>query len=122
MDGLIVDPDARSVRYMEVNVKHEVLGTKDDEHVLVPLATARLNDDDDTVLIKRLPAAGLRGAPRFGRQSLSADDDRALVIFYALEPDRSKDESKDFFGNRRPGRENADYFSSRSSTEPRAGG
>ncbi|MDQ2664395.1 MAG: PRC-barrel domain-containing protein [Gemmatimonadota bacterium] len=121
VDGLIVDPDARSVRYMEVSVKRELLGTTDDEHVLVPIASARLNDDDDTVLIQRLPVAGLRGAPRFGKRSLGADDDRALVIYYALEPHGETDDSRMFFGNRRPGRESADYFSSRSSTEPRAG-
>ena len=45
VENLIADPDAMEIRYLEVKVKHELLGTKDDEQVLIPIGAARLQDD-----------------------------------------------------------------------------
>jgi photosynthetic reaction center H subunit len=111
VDNLIADPVAREVRYLEVKVKHELLATNADEHVIIPIGLARLNDDDDVVMLKRLPPTGLRGIPRFGRTRLTADHDRSLTDHYfGKNTAREKDEVARFFGARRNGRESASYL------------
>lgn len=82
VESLFADPVALKVRYIEVKVKREVLGTEDDENVLIPIGAAKLNDDNDTVFVSEIPTAGLRGVPRFGRGTLTSEQDRALRDYY----------------------------------------
>lgn len=108
--GLIVDTAAMQVRYMEVKVNKDVLGTDDDQYVLVPIGAARLDDDDDNVFIDRLPTTGLAGAPRF-HGNITDDNDRRLRDYYATgfgKSARHEDlfDQNRFYGKRRPGREN----------------
>ncbi len=111
VDNLIADPAARAVRYLEVKVKHDLLGTTEDEHVLVPIGAARLNDDDDVVTVTRMPAVGIRGVPRFGRAALTAENNRSLTeCYYGKNATPEKQEDAKFFGARRTGREDASYL------------
>ena len=93
VESLIADPVALKVRYIEVKVKREVLGTDRDENLLVPIGAARLNDDNDTVLVAP-PDTGLRGVPRFGRGTLTPEQDRALCEYYG---ESSSDDRALFF-------------------------
>ena len=111
VDNLIADPTARKVRYLEVKAKHDLLGTKEDENVLIPISAARLNDDDDIVTLNALPSSGLRGIPRFGRAPLTADNDRTLSDHYHRTGEHTDtEEDKLFFGTRRKGREDVNYL------------
>lgn len=101
VDGLIADTGAMEVRFIEVEARRNVLGTATDEHILVPIGAARLNDDDDTVLIDRLPATGLGNAPRFGRTALTGEHDRQLRDYYFGGAPRDPQEHSRFFGKRR---------------------
>jgi uncharacterized protein (TIGR02271 family) len=108
--GLIVDTAAMQVRYVEVKVNKDVLGTDDDQYVLVPIGAARLDDDDDNVFIDRLPTTGLERAPRF-HGNITAENERRLEDYYAtgLGTGNRREELFDqnrFFGGRRRGREN----------------
>ena len=60
-------PDGRRVG----KVDGDVLGTGEDTWVLVPIGAARLDDDDEVVIVDRLPAGGLTSAPRQGSGSTS---------------------------------------------------
>jgi sporulation protein YlmC with PRC-barrel domain len=65
VDDLIVDTDDLTVKYLEVRVDHDVLGSREDSWVLVPIGAARLDDDDvEAVIVDRLPTGGLERAPR----------------------------------------------------------
>lgn len=109
--NLIADPAALTVRYLEVKEKHELLATTAGEHIIVPIGLARLNDDEDVVMLDMLPSAGLRGIPRFGRTRLTAEHDRSLTDhYYGKNAVRQTDEHARFFGARRSGREKASYF------------
>jgi uncharacterized protein (TIGR02271 family) len=111
VDGLIADPDAREVRYIEMKAKRDLLGTKEDEHVLIPIGTARLDDDHDNVYVDQLPAGGLKGAPRFGRTPLTMEHDRSLRDYYfGRNKPYDRREHQRFFGNRRRGREDQAYL------------
>ncbi|MBA3890226.1 MAG: DUF2382 domain-containing protein [Gemmatimonadaceae bacterium] len=111
VDSLIADSSAMEVRYIEMKAKGDVLGTSSSEHVLLPIGTARLDDDSDTVYVDRLPAGGLKGAPRFGRTALTTEHDRQLRDYY-FGRDKAYDRSEHqrFFGNRRKGRDDQKYL------------
>ena len=82
VEELIVDPTERRVRYMEVKVGRKALGWDDDRHILVPIGTARLNDAKHDVLIERLPAQGLAGAPAYKRGPITRDYETSLRNYY----------------------------------------
>lgn len=82
VEELIVDPVERRVRYMEVKVDGKALGIDDDRHILVPIGTARLKEDGHDVLIERLPAQGLMGAPAYKRGPITRDYETSLRNYY----------------------------------------
>ena len=111
VDELVVDPAAMEVRYLEVKVKHELLGTEDDQNLLIPIGAARLDDDQDVVFVDRLPSAGLPGAPRVGNAPLTAEHDRlSMAYFLGREGGTSSDDYDRFMGKRRAGRDRAAYI------------
>ena len=82
VEELIVDPAERRVRYMEVKVDHKALGFDDDRHILVPIGAARIKEDGHDVLIERLPAQGLAGAPAYTRGPITRDYETQLRNYY----------------------------------------
>src|SRR5919202_5723826 len=60
VEDLLVDPAAMKVRYLIVELDKEVAGT-DDRRVLVPVGAARLDDDDDKVLLQGTTVQALTG-------------------------------------------------------------
>jgi sporulation protein YlmC with PRC-barrel domain len=82
VEQLIVDPAERRVRYMEVKVDRKALGIDDDRHILVPIGAARLKEDGNDVLIERLPARGLAGAPPYKRGPITREYETSLREYY----------------------------------------
>lgn len=82
VEELIVDPAERRVRYMEVKVDHKALGFDNDRHILVPIGAARIKEDGKDVLIERLPAQGLAGAPPYTRGPITRDYETHLRNYY----------------------------------------
>jgi sporulation protein YlmC with PRC-barrel domain len=82
VEELIVDPAERRVRYMEIKVDRKVLGIDDDRHILVPIGTARIEDDGNDVLLDRLPAQGLTGVPVYNRGPITRDYETSLREYY----------------------------------------
>lgn len=48
---LVVDTTLMKVRYFEAVIDKDVLNASDDRHVLIPIGSARLDDDDDDVFL-----------------------------------------------------------------------
>lgn len=117
VESLICDPAAYEVRYLHVRAKHEVLGTEEDSDLLIPIGTARIDDDRDAIIIPHLPGSGFRGAPLYNGASVTADHENSVCDFYrsGFMGDReARDEelkdSRRFFGARRAGRESQPYL------------
>jgi len=105
VNDLIVDTTLMKVRYLDARIDREVLNSGDDRHVLIPLASARLDDDKDAVYLH--PAiVDPRSLPPYDRASLASEHE-ALTRSEA--PSHSSDEAQ-FFGQRRRGRESANYL------------
>jgi photosynthetic reaction center H subunit len=133
---LIVDTGLMKVRYIEARIDKEVLNASDDRHVLIPIGSARLDDDEDDVYLSS-SIVDPRTLPPYERNSLSREYEVSLrerfprvggtipatgdtqSPTHAL-ADRSRDEEEfyrddlyddqRFFGQRRRGRESSNYI------------
>ncbi len=131
VDDLIIDTGAMKVRYMCVELDKDAFDLDDTRRVLVPIGTARLDDDDDNVFITSTSAQLLalpvyddeafRGDDRtdahetFGRpwmtgQTASADDNRINELESRDMYQQSQYNDRDFFGARRRDREDQSYL------------
>lgn len=104
VEGLIADPATMNVRYVEIEADKDHIGADTDDYVIIPIETARLDNSDDVVYLGSLPPTGLRGAPRFGRETLTPDHDRQLTEYYMLQSERRPEGRDDSFGERRQDR------------------
>ena len=94
VEELIVDPAERRVRYMEIKADRKALGIDEDRHILVPIGTARLDDDGNDVLLERLPAQGLAGVPAWKRGPITRDYETSLRNYYGA---AAVDSSPDYY-------------------------
>jgi hypothetical protein len=74
---LVVDTSLMKVRYIEAKIDHEALNTTDDRHVLIPIGSARLDDDEDDVYLSSA-IVDPRTLPPYDRQTLSREYERSL--------------------------------------------
>lgn len=111
IDDVIADPVLRKVQYLEVKVKRDLLGTTEDEHILVPIGVARLNDEDDVVTLRTIGTTGVNGIPRFGSTPFTSENERILWTHYYGDGSTIESGADDpFFGIRRQGREASEYL------------
>ena len=119
VEELIADPSTMKVRYMEVKVDSKATTGRDAQFALVPIGTARLNEDKDDVIISRLPTGGFSSMPAYSRDRLDRDYESSLRGAYGTKDtkDTSGDfygndlyDEKNFFGKRRKGREDESYL------------
>ncbi|MES2524810.1 MAG: PRC-barrel domain-containing protein [Gemmatimonadota bacterium] len=105
---LVVDLEAMKVRFLKIVLNHDTLDLKDDRNVLVPIGIARLNDDDDLVILNK-PAGEIINLPAYTEGFDSPDFNRPHSATTALADDAQYDD-RQFFGNRRQGREEVKYL------------
>jgi uncharacterized protein (TIGR02271 family) len=69
VDDLIIDPSAGKVRYVDVELDGDALGLEKDRHVLVPIASAQLDTNDEEVVLGGMTRAALLKLPDYdGKQ------------------------------------------------------
>lgn len=78
VDELILDAQARKVRYMVVDLDDDALDLEDDRKVLIPIGIAQLHEDDDDVLLQNVTAEQLRQLPEYDEDRLDAEVERAI--------------------------------------------
>lgn len=131
---LIIDTGLMKVRYIEAQIDKNVLNASDDRHVLIPIGSARLDDDEDDVYLSS-SIIDPRTLPPYDRNALSRDYEVSLRDRFPSaansgtnpamsssqtladrsdnEDDFYRDDRYDdqrFFGQRRRGRESANYI------------
>ena len=78
VDKLIADLSAMKVRYLDVELDDKFAGTKD-RHVLIPVGAARLDDDNDQVLLAGMSRDALVGLPAYsGKTPITRDYENSL--------------------------------------------
>ncbi|HEV2149858.1 MAG TPA: DUF2382 domain-containing protein [Longimicrobiaceae bacterium] len=74
VDQLLVDTAAMKVRYLDVDVDGElVAGDATDRHVLIPIGYARLDEDDDRILVDTLASSDLVALPEYTHGPITRD-------------------------------------------------
>ena len=68
VEELFVDPAAKKVRYLEVDLKGEDTGGNE-RRVLLPVGAARLRKDEDSVMLDRLRASEVARLPAYRRDA-----------------------------------------------------
>ena len=106
VDSLIVDPGTLDVRYMDVALDEDTFDLDDERHVLIPLGRARLDDDNDQVLLTGIGAPELKTAPAYEHGDLTGADHEQHRSFYGRTGhDRDLYDERGFWGKRgRPDR------------------
>src|SRR5918911_1449462 len=74
---LLVEPAAMKVRYLVVELDDEVAGT-DDHRVLIPVGAARLDENDDNVLLGGITREALLGFPPYREGQFTRDYEDSL--------------------------------------------
>jgi photosynthetic reaction center H subunit len=75
VEELLVDTNAMKVRYLDVELDKDVRGASDDRRVLIPIGRARIDDDDDRVIVDGVGAEQFRSMPGYsGRLERTYED------------------------------------------------
>lgn len=63
IEELIVDPEARKVRYLEVALDRDSLGLRDEKHVSIPIESVDINQRDRAVTVSGLSREAIAAMP-----------------------------------------------------------
>lgn len=80
---LVVDTSELKVRYMDVEISREVIQADHDRHVLIPIGYARLDEDDDRVLVNAIATTAAGAIPEYGHAPVTREEEAALYQSYA---------------------------------------
>ena len=83
VEDLLVDLSAMKVRYLEVELDKKEFNLDDERRVLIPVGVARLNDDDDVVMVSR-ESAQIAGVPAYTRGKMSSDHENNIYERYSM--------------------------------------
>lgn len=100
VDDLIVDPAQLKVRYLDVLVDYNEEG-KDElvKHVLIPIGTAHIDENDDKVVLRDISPAALRDMPAYEGGIITRRYEHALRKI--IDPDIiiTSDNAGDFYSH-----------------------
>jgi uncharacterized protein (TIGR02271 family) len=76
---LIVDTVAMRTRYLDIELDKKALRLDKDRDVLIPVGQARLDDDDDRVILGSLAATQIAGLPEYTHGDIDRDYESSLL-------------------------------------------
>ncbi len=100
VDDLLVDTATLQVRYIVVELESEFAADKDHRHALAPIGSARLDDDEDDVLLP-LRTADIAALPPYTHGDVTRDYEVLLLERYGAAAGRtgSTEHTDDFYGS-----------------------
>ena len=78
IEDLIVDPELLKVRYLDIATIDELDPGDAERHLLIPIGAARLDEDDDEVIINGLNRDTLKEYPVYGGGPVTLDYEHSL--------------------------------------------
>jgi hypothetical protein len=98
VEDLLVDSANMRVRYIEVKLEKDLVRNDDRRHALIPIGQARLNEEDDNVLVS-LDSDRLLALPPYVRGALSRQYEQSVVDGFSGAPGHvvSTDSDRDFY-------------------------
>ncbi len=108
VEDLVVDTSLMRVRYIEGEVKLDDVAQQTKRRILIPIESARLDEEEDDVIIE-LSAADTRALPTYDGERIPDAQPDGLYAF----------DDSSFFGARRFGREASPYIAPLADGDPR---
>ncbi|HEX2190893.1 MAG TPA: PRC-barrel domain-containing protein [Longimicrobiaceae bacterium] len=105
VDQLLVDTAAMKVRYLDVDLDDDlVAGDASDRHVLIPIGYARLDENDDRVMVDQLASADVAGLPEYTHGPITRDFESTVrsrfdTGYTAAATTTATDTDRDFYGH-----------------------
>jgi len=110
VDNLLVDTAAMKVRYLDVDIDGDLLEDDKDRHILIPIGYARLDEDDDRILVDALDSTRLRQIPAYRHEPLTREYETSLQTHFDNRTTPSR-EGTDFYASE--GYDDDRFFGSR---------
>jgi len=76
---LIVDTSAMRTRYLDVSLERKAVGLEEDRDVLVPIGTARVDDDNDHIVLDTATVSRLATLPAYTHEEITRDYEGTLL-------------------------------------------
>jgi uncharacterized protein (TIGR02271 family) len=73
VEQLLVDTNAMKVRYLDVELDDELLATDEERHVLIPIGYARLDRDDDNIMVDAISSTEVADLPAYEHSGVTRD-------------------------------------------------
>jgi uncharacterized protein (TIGR02271 family) len=99
VENLLVDTGAMKVRYLDVDVDGDLLKTDRDRHVLVPIGYARLDRDDNRIVVDNLQSGDIAQLPAYGSEPLTRDYENNVMRSWKRDSAASVGVNDDFYAN-----------------------
>jgi len=77
---LIVDTQAMRTRYLDVSLDRKAVGLADDHDVLVPIGTARVDDDNDHIILDSATVSRLGTLPVYDHKEFSREYENNTLL------------------------------------------
>jgi uncharacterized protein (TIGR02271 family) len=78
VENLLVDRTAMKVRYLDVEVDDDLVQQDRDRHVLIPIGYARLDRDDNRIMVDSLNSSDVTNLPAYGKEPITRDYENTL--------------------------------------------
>jgi uncharacterized protein (TIGR02271 family) len=100
VENLLVDTAAMKVRYLDVDVDDDLAGTDRDRHVLVPIGYARLDRDDNRIMVDSLNGSDVTNLPAYKKERLTRDYENTVRSSWDREfKNTSASTDRDFYAH-----------------------
>jgi photosynthetic reaction center H subunit len=98
VDDLLIDTAAMKVRYLDVEIDDDLLGSDRDRHVLVPVGYARLDRDDNRVRVESLETSDVSNLPAYRSEPITREYEDQVRSGFDREYDAGRRaESSDYY-------------------------
>jgi hypothetical protein len=79
---LVIDTIDMKVRYLDIDVDGKILDLKDATHMLIPIAGAQLDDDDNRVYLTDITVDELRALPPYDHRRITRDFETNIASWF----------------------------------------
>ncbi len=79
---LVIDTIDMKVRYLDIDVEGKILDLKEKTHILIPIAGAQLDDDDNRVYLSEITVDELRALPPYDHRRITRDFETNIASWF----------------------------------------
>lgn len=78
VDELVIDREAMKVRYLDLHLNKDIFDREVDRHLLIPVGIARINRDNDRVMLDETTVSDLLRVPPYAPGPITREYERSV--------------------------------------------